>query len=69
MTKFKYKLKGTGKSARPYNEYSLLKLVSQGGTYNTIWSMEYNLNTLETSVVIDRGYEKKYIFTLDDHQS
>lgn len=47
----------------------IMKLVSQGGTYKTMWSIVYDFNTLKTAVVTDRDYSKKYIFSLDNHQS
>jgi hypothetical protein len=45
----------------------ILNKVSQGSPYNTMWSMVYNLKTLEIVAVIDRNYSEVYNFNLNTY--
>jgi hypothetical protein len=42
----------------------ILNNVAQGPPYNTMWSMVYNLKTIETGVAIDRNFSEIYNFKI-----
>jgi hypothetical protein len=55
----------SGGKLDPTAAMHLLESVSQGGDYATQWSVVYELNAQQVTVVMGRQYEQTYTFSLD----
>jgi penicillin V acylase-like amidase (Ntn superfamily) len=57
-------LKSNGGNIGDYNAMNILKGVAQGPPCNTMWSMVYDLKSLDILVAINRDYTSPYTFKL-----